>query len=259
MDRALERLTDGLVDYAGTFPPEALTPEAALAEFRAHLQSPERRLVRALAWPASRLELLTTSGLQCEVTAIGGGGENWDAARILDAEALTQFARELPEGISLMAYECALPGDRPAEEALRSLSGFTGVEVYVEVADAEVLPLLSERDWASAKMRTAGVNAGVLAAFLHGCVSLELPFKLTAGLHAPYTDEHGVGFLNVLAATALALADDLTPAEIESVLRLPNGTWRALAAEEAEDARALFDAIGSCSLRDISNGLEKVA
>ena len=264
MDAALERLTAGLVDYAGTFPPASLSPEAALAELRGHLEGPERRLLRALAWPASKLDLLAQSGLACEVTAIGSPqdpsrGEGWDVARTADAQALTRFARELPEGIELMAYECVLPSDRPIEAALDALSGFAGVEVYVEVADAEPLPLLSERDWASAKMRAAGIAPATLAAFLHGCVSLELPFKLTAGLHAPYTDEKGIGFLNTLAATALALADDLTPTEIEVILRLPNGTWRALAAEEADDARALFDAIGSCSLADIARGVALVA
>ncbi len=261
MDAARERMTAGLVDYAGTFPPASLTAEAALAEFGAHLAGPERRLVRALAWPVDRLGLLARSGLECEVTAIGSGGAGgdagWDAARVADAASLTEFARELPDGIALMAYECALPRDRPAEEALRSLAGFSAVEVYVELPDAEALALLPDLDWCSAKLRAAGADPAVVAAFLHGCVSLEIPFKLTAGLHAPYTDDHGIGFLNVLAATALAIADDLTPAEVEAILRSAGPTWRAATLAEADDARALLDAIGSCSLRDIADGLAR--
>ena len=261
MTPALERLTAHLIDYAGTFAPASLAPEAALAEWRAHRTGSEARLVRALCWPADALAHLTD--VAGDVTVIGTRGDarsdarddDWDAAREADAAALTAFARTLPESLGLAAYECPLPTDRPVGAALDSLSGFGGVQVYVETTDPEALGEIAERDWASAKFRTVGASAEDLAAFLHACVSLELPFKLTAGLHAPYTGAHGFGFLNALAATARAIADDLTPAEIAAILRAPGPIWAEIEPDEADDARGLFEAIGSCSVREIAEGL----
>ena len=253
----VERLAAHLIDYAGTFPPANLPPEAALTEWKRHLAAPERRLVRALCWPARDLERLKTwDGPPCDVTAIGAKVPDWDAERERDAAALTAFAKDLPERISLAAYECGLPDDRETAKALDSLSGFGGVGVYVEVPDAEPLGEIAERDWASAKFRTLGATPETLAAFLHACAGLELPFKLTAGLHAPLTTGNSFGFLNVLAATALAVADELNPREIAAILTDERGMWRAIEIEEAEDARGLFEAIGSCSVADIAEGLK---
>lgn len=258
MDPALERLTAHLVDYAGTFPPASLSPEAALAEWQRHLNGREARLVRALCWPAADLDRLKDwDGPACDITVIGARSEDWDVARENDAAALTRFAKDLPESIGLAAYECPLPADRPTTTSLDSLAGFAGVPIYVETDDPDALDDIGEREWASAKFRTVASDPATLAEFLHRCVSLELPFKLTAGLHAPYTDAQGFGFLNALSATALAIADDLTPAEIEAILRAPGPTWRTVEREEAEDARGLFEAIGSCSVRDIAEGIAR--
>ncbi|MER3497004.1 MAG: hypothetical protein C4320_09795 [Armatimonadota bacterium] len=245
LDRTLipQALTDRLVDYAGTFPPASLPFDDALQDFAALASGEAGRMRRGLAWPARELERLADLG-PVYVAAIGSDEPNWDEARRRDALAL----EAAPENVEFLSYECRLPVGADAG----ALRGFSATRVLLELlpGDEEGLSRLAEEvEWAGAKLRTGGAaipSPAVLAGFLHTCLALEIPFKLTAGLHSPISHNGEFGFLSVLVAAARGLADDLTVSEIQALLIAP--ALPTITSQEAEDVRDLFLAIGSCDL-----------
>lgn len=243
-------LTSALVDDAGTYPPASLGFDEALARFKRLRTGPERRMLRGLAWPAREVSRLVELG-PVEVAAIGVEGSDWAESRALDAAAL----EAAPPNVEFLTYECRLP----AGEDPRSLKGFSSTRVLMELAPGDedgLARVAEEAEWAGAKLRTGGAlipKPADLAAFLHGCLALELPFKLTAGLHAPVTGDGGFGFLSVLAACARGLADDLTADELQKLIEASEPP--PVAAEEAAAVRELFLAIGSCDLIEMAAAL----
>jgi hypothetical protein len=144
---------------------------------------------------------------------------------------------------------------------------------------ADSVAMLTEAEWPGAKARTGGTDATAfpssdqLAGFLHACVSLDQPFKLTAGLHHPLprkdkaTGAQLHGFLNVLGATALAISEDLSRRQIVEVLDDDrreswafdrNGLkWRdhQVSNDAIDEARGLLVCFGSCSVTEPLQGL----
>ena len=111
-------------------------------------------------------------------------------------------------------------------------------------------------------------DAETLAAFLHGVMAIDVPFKLTAGLHHPFPtkdQESGGnmhGFVNVLTACAMSLGYDMNRREIAQVLkdREPSH-WRfheaglewgdcSIGTDDLEAVRDVFVGIGSCSIEE---------
>ncbi len=134
---------------------------------------------------------------------------------------------------------------------------------------------LQKRSGLERKCGTGGAQASAfpaaseLAGFIHGAVSLDLPFKLTAGLHHPLprldteTGGRAHGFLNVLVATGFALAHDMSRSEIEDVLldgsiedwifgdiQMSWGNHILTVAPNRRCTRDLFESIGSCSVEE---------
>lgn len=258
---ALLTLVERLIDYPGNGSPEDLEAYRSLS------QSGDSEVLRGLVWPSEALPVLLDlpAGEELSVSVVGGEGaepgrdSEWDFRRTEDARNLTAFVREAPESIALFAYEAPLPGDRQIIEGLRSLSGFNAGEVYVELSGElpldEALSALSERDWASPKLRVIAKDPRRLAEFIYECVSLELPFKLTGEIAGVVTQSDAIGILNALVATALAVREDLNIEEILTILLSAAPPWQDLDAESAEDARGIFDAVESRSLQEFAEAL----
>jgi hypothetical protein len=191
----------GILDYAGMFPPAALSLEDALAQYADHLRHPCREMLSRFVLPARRLD-----------------------------------ARPLPARISLLLDE-PLPLLPPEVECVESngLPADFGVFTYYEIPWREAceprMAELSGRPRTGVKLRTGGINAAdippaaavaewLLAAARHG-----LPCKFTAGLHVPVpntdprTGARMHGFLNVFAAAFLAYRGERSPRALERVLR----------------------------------------
>jgi hypothetical protein len=184
------------------------------------------------------------------------------------------------------SLEIAIP---PHEAALKETLGvmkkraddLAGTQVYLELGWGDDLAdLMSEAAsiWEDTgfKARTGGVTASEfpspdrLAEFLHMATSLDLPYKLTAGLHDPLThpDEAlGVmrfGFLNALGAAALARSEDLSVREVHHLLLAEDVRDGAsglslgdltLDESAANDFRSVFGGFGSCSVAEPRDGL----
>lgn len=286
MVASLEAMLDGIIDYAGLFPPAKLDMLPALLEYLGHLDGEEQLLLNRFVCPASRLAELAFALKQANtdfefgITAIGAGGSDitsFGTSCQSDANAIKTFEDEFEAQCWIEAYEVKIP-NAPLNQVLRALKPIDQAEWFLEVPlDGNLSDLLSEiavSEAASAKARTGGLEKGsfpsatALAGLIKECMDLNLPFKLTAGLHHPIPQDDPQtkgamhGFLNVVAATALIEEMDLNRAEIERILldRDPRNfafdddglEWRGQSAslDSIGQARMLFAGFGSCSVKE---------
>lgn len=284
MSPALRALLHEVIDYAGQFPPASLSLEDASAEFQAIMGSPDRFWTRRFIVKAPQLGELQGSMREWPLAIVArpaAEGLRGQLNAIIDDLAALAEDEGQPETLEL-----AIP---PQEAALKEALGvmkkraddLAGTQVYFELGWGDDLAdLMSEAAsiWEDTgfKARTGGVTAaefpspGRLAEFLHTATSLDLPFKLTAGLHDPIThaDEAlGVtrfGFLNALGAAALARSEDLSTREVHDLLLADdvrdgaagfNLGGMTLDESAAHDFRSIFGGFGSCSVAEPRDGL----
>jgi hypothetical protein len=279
-------LTEQLFDYAGIYPPAQLSLADALENHLRYLEGKEAGLVAKFVCGVTRLEelgqLLEPRGLTkafdlAVVAAPPKDVAEWESTLELAAKTMTAFQNAFGGVASIEAFEIRLPGPEEIDRRLRDLKGFTEAEVFVEVPwiddQKEILYALSESESYYAKARLGGANADAfppsdkVAQFISSCLSLELPYKLTAGLHHPYPTVDSAtggtmhGFLNVGVAAGLSVIEDLATKEIQAILDLPATAWRVSGqdlqlldyrfdVEAAYEARSLFLGIGSCSIEE---------
>lgn len=282
MVTSLRVALEGIIDYAGLFPPAALELSPAVHEFTAHLAGPEAFLVNRFVCPCARLaslaDLLASSASvpSFGVTAIGStpvSAEGFADAVATDAQAIADFDRRMGGIVGVEAYETKLQPSALGDQ-FRALRPLHELDIYLEWPWndelTDTLHALSETQY-MAKGRTGGVQPGShpsaekLADFLAECLELDLPFKLTAGLHHPFPTADRVtgdtmhGFLNVLCALALAEDNEMSRPEMANVLRSPREAvlfspegleWGDFFAEAdtLEAMRSLFQGFGSCSV-----------
>lgn len=243
---SLRALVGNLIDYAGLFPPAALTLPAVAERYRGYLSSPDAWMLNRLVLPAARLAELP-----------------------------------LPSGARITLLVEDDPGPLPAEvESLetRAPRRFP-LPTYCEVPLDEVPP------GAFAKLRTGGLtpeaipSAADLANLLLRAAEMRLPFKATAGLHFPMRSLRPLtyavdspravmhGFLNVFAAAAFAwhgarrdvvagVIEETDPAAFAFDDRAMHWHGQSLTTAEIWTARRDFaHSFGSCSFDEPVAGL----
>jgi hypothetical protein len=285
MTDALARLLENFIDYAGIFPPAKLEMKEAVENYLKYRQGIESRFLGRFVCSAARLEELgqaiPPNSEAIPISVIGASAadkENWGEVLAQDAQAMTRFMAKIGDRADIEAYEVRVPDHENLPEYLSDLRAFNQVDVYCELPwgpeMADSLGLIAEQDWIGAKARTGGLEAKAfpssleIAEFLQQCAQLDLVHKLTAGLHHPvrgYREEVKTkmhGFLNVLVASALLQAHDLTKKEVEGILdcedatlfgfaksQITFGEWSA-DDEDIASARSIFAGIGSCSVQE---------
>ena len=228
---------DGLIDYAGLFPPASLAVPEAVAEYRQAGDGRHAALLGGFICPASRLNDL--AGALTQVMA--PGDRPFDVNVILDGAPSTavglaqSFDAHMGAAASIVACEVAPPDPaRPNPAALErlaiaALAVAQDHRVYLEVpvagqpagqveATVAAIADLNRRSGRlAAKVRTGGLDADAfpstdeLAGFIDACGRRDVAFKATAGLHHPrrhHDTDLGVerhGFLNLLLAASLSL------------------------------------------------------
>jgi len=278
-------LLAGLVDYAGLFPPAALSMDDAVAEYARWRRSPEAWMLGRFVLPAARLAELSRSG-DAHLPE-PGAGEPWRLSALLGADVHGDSARVTAFNASSAGRAVVDAVELKAvspEEAVGALDALpAGLDAFVEVpldGDLDALLAVVKARGARAKVRTGGVvpeaipDPADVARFIAACAAAGVRWKATAGLHHPVRAEHALtyapggpravthGFLNVFAAAAFARGG-ASPADIEVVLReeeasafhLDEGSlaWRRLrvTAEDAAKARRDFaTSFGSCSFAE---------
>jgi len=235
---ALKVLLNRFIDYAGLFPPAALSLDKTIFNYQDYQKNDYAWMLRWLVLPAGSLpdvpEQLTG--------AISLLSES-DNARAATLETKSILIADRP------VYCEIAPADAPALDKIKASACF-------------------------AKIRTGGLKpeaiptSSAVASFIVACAQRRLPFKATAGLHHPIRAMHALtyednapqavmhGFINVLMAAAFAWRGDT---DIEAIVNETesgafsfedNARWRdkTITLAELEDARLNFiHAVGSCS------------
>ena len=220
MTPAAHALLDGLIDYAGLFPPAGLDLDDAVDRFAGHRAAPERWMLGRFIVPAGRLGSLDP-GAQAErpwpVSVLGlapDAGEPWVGAarRTLETARAAERARE---SVVCDRFELRLPAALARDpdalaDALVDLDadyrrgGGTGPRAALEVpfldAPETVAPAAqavadangrADRPAFALKLRCGGVTPDLvpsveaLAQALAAVRDAGVPFKATAGLHHP--------------------------------------------------------------------------
>lgn len=267
----MDALFGGLFDYAGLFPPAALDLEPAVNAYRRHRTASEAFTVSRFVCKASALpaldEILGTQPLDGEELPIAVIGSHGGPERFAhDAEAMEAFDSEC-EHAFVDAYETAIHDAHELKGTLKALRALRNIDLFVELpptSDWEhVLPEIAEADGVFAKLRTDPAPPPErLAAFISLCLSLEVPFKLTAGLHSlfPSAEPLKHGLISVVGGAALAFAHDLNDRELARLLVVPAGDWElsdslttkgaSVGAAEVDACREFFRSVGTCSIAE---------
>ncbi len=257
----------GLVDDAAIFPPGDVALPDAVEAYRGRQGEWYADLVGPLVVTDTRLPDVPTD-LPVSVVLTGGAGA---VAGVANLAART--------GHRLVALEAAVRDlDDPAGnvrrivaavDAARADGGLEGVEVYVELPQADptsawlaAADVVSEAE-AHLKFRTGGVEAQLfpsattVAAWIDAALDRETSYKCTAGLHRALRHrDHDTGFehhgfLNVLLATRVAF-DGGSTSEVATVLddHYANDLVAMARTSDLAGARRWFTSYGSCSVRD---------
>jgi membrane protease YdiL (CAAX protease family) len=280
---SLRALLEAIVDYAGLFPPAALSMADAVARYAEARGGGAAWMLGRFVVPAGRLSELAEAARPYLAASADGGP--WRVSALAGPELAADFAsveafnrshggRAVVDSVEIRASTA------PALISAASLVP-AGMTAYFEVAaEATDLPELLDavkRSHARAKIRTGGVTGDAFPApasvlrLLAACAAAGVPLKATAGLHHPLRAEHALtyepgaprgtmfGFLNVFLAAAFlragAAPDDIAPLLEEGdpgALRFDDDgvEWRGhlLSTEQIRDARQGFAAsFGSCS------------
>lgn len=253
MTRALHILLDGLIDYAGLFPPAALPLDKAVANYDAYRRSPH-------AWALGRFVV--------QAERLGDVPRNFSVSVLASWDTMP--------AVDVVEIKAESWGDVERIAAARG-----GRTVYVEITDLSLLDAIAQHDL-RAKIRTGGVTpdafpaAESVAAFIRGCHERGIPFKATAGLHhpircvRPLTYEANApkgtmhGFLNVFIAAAIPeFATQILEEENPRAFGFDDGGlwWHDLRVTCEELARVREDfaiSFGSCSFEEPIRDLQEL-
>jgi hypothetical protein len=234
--KSLRALLDGLIDYAGLFPPAALSMQDAVRNYARYREE-------AYAWALGKF--------------------------VVPADR----AHEVPPEFSLSVLGIDEVKAATADDVERIAREANGRTVYVEITDLALLNAIA-RHGLRAKIRTGGVTTdafpaiGDVAKFLHACKVAGVAFKATAGLHHPlrcvkaltYANDAPTGtmhgFLNVfLAAALLEHADAILAEDDPAVFGFDDegASWRGhrVSTDALRTMRREFaTSFGSCSFEE---------
>ena len=223
MDPCAKALLDGIIDYAGLFPPARLPMDEAFARFLEHRGSDDGWMLARFVCPATRLEELEPlledalpSQLPITVSVLGRGGhtlEDFLTTIDHDSATITAFSGRQTDRAVVDVFEVRLPEAGGAavavEKAWRRLTGggSTPMTPYFEVSllgnwrprlpAAAAAVRDTDRSMAGTnrvglKIRCGGVDAEAVpepeavAAAIATCRATGVPLKATQGLHHPF-------------------------------------------------------------------------
>ena len=297
--KAVDALLDGLVDYAGLFPPASEDMRPALESYASYLDSPDRKALGRFIVPLPRLKELEDAG--DGLFPRGRNSEPWRLSVLVAddvhaaGEEMLKFNRHHSSQsraghVSIDVAE--LKASTPAEIGSQREGIPRSFTAYFEIpTKGDVSPMVKSlaRAGSRAKIRTGGVTpeafppAEEIIDFITTCGRERVPFKATAGLHHPIRGDYRLtyephsptakmyGFLNVFLGATLVYAGEtedtaLAVLQEEDPLAFSFSddaiVWRdkRVDAEQIQASRANFAiSFGSCSFREPVDELESLA
>lgn len=244
MTNSLHSFLNGLIDYAGLFPPARLSMPMAVKTYARHLGANHAWMVGRFICPLNRLNEFGEEGqavlrahLPIKVAGLASPMSGTDAMLVIAAEDASMAMRFEEEGWAIVdVLEVRLPDDlkdlRAVQiraaldryEAALDKSGMRPDRIYYEISrtaswDDNVEQCVSALSGASHrgfKIRCGGITPDAypspleVATAIRNCAKAGVPFKATAGLHHPtrhFRPSEQVfqhGFVNVFGAGILA-------------------------------------------------------
>ena len=292
----LQTLLTGAIDYAGLFPPAALSMREAVARYADYRGAAEAWALGRFVVPLTRVEELVAAQ-----RTVGAHSQGWRLSVLLgddpaaDATRIRALNAAHARSAVIDSAEAKVAG--PAAAARRRFAAFVeqlppSVRLFVEIPIDDELRLFMAAIGganACAKIRTGGVtkeafpSASAVARFLICCAEHDTRFKATAGLHHPWRGTYPLGyeaaaptatmfgFLNVMVAAALARRG-ATEDDLVDVLQSERGSdfrfdddelrWRSLhlPRQELVESHATFAlSFGSCSFEEPVLDLRRLA
>jgi hypothetical protein len=253
--RALRTLLEGLIDYAGLFPPAALSMDEAVRNYARYRQGPYAWALGRFVVPQDRVG---------EVPGEFPVSVLWsDPSSTAGFQPAPSEGRQDAGGTPLEVKAST------SEDVDRIAATAAGRTVYVEVTDLALLDAIAKHGL-RAKIRAGGVTADAfpapeaIAHFIRACRDAGLSFKATAGLHhpvrcvkpltyaadAPRGTMHG--FVNVfLAAAKPERAEDILGEEDPRAFVFSDRgvTWRGEPID-ISGVRRFATSFGSCSFEE---------
>jgi len=221
----------GIVDYAGLFPPAALSMVDAVKSYAEFLAGPDRDLLGRFVVPLSRIDEFSAcapdflgqhQGDPWRLSATAGADVPIDDARnSLLAFNRTHSPASAAGHAICDAFEFPVTSMTRIAEAIRTLP--ESFSLFMEVpTDSDPEPLISAMSGTrgAAKIRTGGTTpdsiprVAEVVRFMRACHEHRVPFKATAGLHHALRGGYSLtyetdspcaemfGFLNVFLGAA---------------------------------------------------------
>ena len=262
-----EIMLEGLVDYAGLYPPANLDMQPVVDNWARYLTSADSWMLARLIIPANRLDEF----LECASGVLPSQDEEmWQLSVLLPPARDEKFSASVQKTIDFNisdvgavanVVEFKASNTSEIEFALDLLHDdlFPYIELPIEDDPRGLIAALSGVI-AGAKVRTGGITKDLypsssnLARFIHSCAVADQPFKATAGMHHPCRNEIKsvgmveFGFLSVLQATVAASVDGASVEEVEQILTLDTVDFSKYSEQDLEQVRAeLFNSVGTCS------------
>ena len=277
---AIDALLEGLIDYAGLFPPAGLGMPAAARNFLDYSRSKHSRALGRFIVDAGRvLELRQVAAArisQIKLSLVANANTEWDSiSRLFDSAAQVETLEvkaETPQEIECIVRRLPL-----------------GLTTHFEVpVGSQNLALLDAICAAGArvKLRMGGVaehafpSPAAAAGMIQALAERHLMFKATAGLHHPLRSSHPLtydpdspvammhGFVNLFCAAALIHLGGEEEDAGSILSETDPETWRVsseaiawksfhLSAEQIREVRRdFFVSFGSCSFTEPIEDLE---
>jgi hypothetical protein len=244
--RSTRDLLQGILDYAGLFPPASLDMGATVRRYAAALAGGDRWFLGRLVVPLSRLgefereaASLLPRGKDAigvepwTITSLGAPlREGWIERDLAAIEAFNDRHADPLDGAAVIdTIEWKADSASHVDRALEYLPDtlFPYFELPPGGDRRGMIAAMAGLD-AGAKVRTGGVTAPehpsteFLAAFISECAAAEVPFKATAGLHhplrhdAPAVGARQFGFLGVFMGAVLRWHDRIADADLPAIL-----------------------------------------
>lgn len=275
---AIQVILEGLIDYAGLYPPAGLNMRSAVANYRTYRNGKHRNVLGRFIFDASRMD---------ELIDTAGGLMDLRLSLILSQSThIDELPKLLGAGVPIESVECKAASPGEIEQVGQSLP--PGIEAYFEIPvepiQSDVLRAILTAG-ARVKLRMGGVviqafpSSTAVARMLAALIASDLAFKATAGLHHPIRSVHPFtyaegsaagfmhGFVNLLCAAAL-IQSGADVAEAERVLEEQEAdawslspqslSWRnyVWSREDLSATRERFVSFGSCSFEEPMHDLE---
>lgn len=243
---SLRLLVDGLVDYAGLYPPSKLPMGEAVANYASYAACADSWMLGRFIVPVSRLAEFETEA--AELLPREPDAEPWRLSALVgpdadaDIESIFAFnrvhAEDHHQGLAVVdAIELKREDPFQIDRLMKLIP--EQLTPYFELPwDTDNRPQITALAGTGgrAKIRCGGVTPDLfpgtedIARFIVNCSAADVAFKATAGLHHPIRAEHALtyegdaprgvmhGFLNVFLAAAFVRAARCGVDEATSIL-----------------------------------------